>query len=127
MLNHIEQKHKLDIEHPAVEPAQPVFEKPMPEPSVVKSQGLDISSPPIRISQHGKPPEAEEQFTRASYSEDLSGLVQAIFGLKNVMAEINNTLKGIQKKQDGIHKELFEFRQIFSEEKKKKKIRRFFS
>ena len=127
LLNHIEQKHKLDIEHPAVEPAQPVFEKPMPEPSVVESHRLDISPPPIRIFQPVKPPEAEEPFTRASYSEDLSGLVQAIFGLKNVMSEINSTLKEMRKKQDGIQKELFEFRQIFSEEKKKKRIRRFFS
>ena len=99
----------------------------MPEPSVVESHRLDISPPPIRIFQPVKPPEAEEPFTRASYSEDLSGLVQAIFGLKNVMAEINSTLKEMRKKQDGIQKELFEFRQIFSEEKKKKRIRRFFS
>jgi len=43
------------------------------------------------------------------------------------MSEINSTLKEMRKKQDGIQKELFEFRQIFSEEKKKKRIRRFFS
>lgn len=126
LLKHMEQKHKLDIEHPAVEPAQPVFEKPMPEPSVFESHRLDISPPPIRIFQPVKPTKAEE-FTRASYSEDLSGLVQAIFGLKNVMSEINSTLKEMQRKQDGIQKELFELRQIFSEEKKKKRIRRFFS
>ena len=126
LLKHMEQKHKLDIEYPAVEPAQPVFEKPMPEPSVFESHRLDISPPPIRIFQPVKPTKAEE-FTRASYSEDLSGLVQAIFGLKNVMSEINSTLKEMQRKQDGIQKELFELRQIFSEEKKKKRIRRFFS
>ncbi len=135
LLKHIEQKHKLDIEHPveAAEPMEPIeFVKPVPEsaipePSISRQQKLNMPPPPPqRISQFVKSIEVEEAIPQVPYAFDITKLVQAVGGLKNVMSEITSSLKDIQKTQEGIRKELFELKQIFSEAAKKKGLRRFF-
>ncbi len=138
LLKHIEQKHKLDIEHPA-EAAEPIehieFAEPVKavpgsavyEQAISKPQKMDIHPPPPhRISQFEKPVGIEEATPQGPYAPDITKLVQAVTGLKNVVSEITSSLRDIQRSQEGIRKELFELRQIFSEAAKKKGLRRFF-
>lgn len=113
LIKYIAEKHKLDIEAPPA-PAPPTMQRP----AVVPSSQPQLPPEPVVVE--------KTIIQHVPITSDLSGLVSAIGELRDVISEISTSLKDMQKKQTKIVNELFEFRQIFSEAKKKKGLWRFF-
>lgn len=133
---HITEKYKLDLEAPAEEGASPseiFFPKHRPSET-----HIPITPPPFpETSASAKIPAkqparldrtvVEKTITQQpQVSLDLSGIVSAVSELKDVMSEINNSLKEMQKKQTKMVNELSEIRQIFMEAKGNRLFKKLF-
>ncbi len=123
LIKHIAKKHKVDIETPVE------IVSPAPEPSipVPPSKELGPVVAPPKPQKAVEPTVVEKTIIQqAPITPDLSELVSAIGELKEVMVVISNDFKELQKKHTKISNELYELRQIFSEAKKGKGLRRLF-
>lgn len=127
---HITEKYKLDMEAPAEEgsPRSEIF-FPKHRPSETH---IPITPPPSHETSTAakiplKQPVVEKTIIQQpQLSLDLSGIVSAVSELKDVMSEINNSLKEMQKKQIKMVNELSEIRQIFLEAKGNRPFRKLF-
>jgi len=124
LIKHIVKKHKVDIEAP-VEILSSAPEPSAPEPSMSVSP---TPRPQEQVIASPEPRQAvvEKTVIQQAPALDLSEFVSAIGEVREVMAELNGTLKEMQKKHTKISNELYELRQIFSEAKKGKGLRRLF-
>ena len=133
---HITKKYKLDMEAPAEEGAPPseiFFPKhrpsethipitPPPPPGTSAAAEIPLKQP----APTGRPVVEKTIIQQPQISFDLSGIVSAVSELKDVMSEINNSLKEMQKKQTKMVNELSEIRQIFLEAKGNRPFRKLF-
>lgn len=133
---HITKKYKLDMEAPAEEkipPSEIFFPKHRPSethipitppPSPETSAAAEF---PLKQPARTSGPAVEKTIIhQPQVSFDLSGIVSAVSELKDVMSEINNSLKEMQKKQTKMVNELSEIRQIFLEAKGNRTFRKLF-
>jgi len=132
LIKYIVKRHKIDIEPPAAaEPPAPDISIPSPPPPKKHELPVTPSPEPQTLMQEPPPPARPNVIERTTIQQvpaapDLSELVLAIGELKDVMSDISNSLKDIQKKQTKLVNELFEIRQIFSDAKRKKGLSGFF-
>ncbi len=141
LIKHIAKKHKVDIEAP-IEILSSGYKPPAKEaldsrPHAAQKPAPELAVPKPPPSRPGAVPTAHPQAVRPAVVEragvqqppvnlDVSELVSAIGELGEVIREISNSLKEMQKKHTKISNELYEIRQIFSGAKKDKGFKKFF-
>ena len=123
----ISEKYKLEVKTSAEAVSSPseIF-SPKSHPETRKPVAPPPSSEPqVKVEQPPKPP-VVEKIIQQPVNIELSELVSAIGELKEVMSDINNSLKEMQKKQTKISNELYEIRHIFSEVSGKRRFKKLF-
>ncbi|HDK41247.1 MAG TPA: hypothetical protein ENG93_01165, partial [Nitrospirae bacterium] len=139
LIRHIAKKHKVDIEAPVevvapgAAPAAPAPEAAAPQSRSVQSMKPDVApvAPQIEPTSHTEAPPVlpmpqKTIVQQAPVSIDISELVSSIGDLRDVLSEISGTFKEMQKKQIKMSNDLAELKQIFSEARKSKGLRRLF-
>jgi small GTP-binding protein len=127
---HITEKYKLDMGAPAEEgvpPSEIFFPKHGPSETILPITPLPSAETPAVAEPPLKQTIVEKTIIQQpQINLDLSGIVSAVSELKDVMSEINNSLKEMQKKQAKMVNELSEIRQIFLEAKGNRTFRKLF-
>jgi signal recognition particle receptor subunit beta len=133
LIKHISKKHKVDIEAPSQ--VLPTGDRPAETETPLETMEEAIS--PVgkkkdRMPLPSAPPpplpnkSMQAEGPGAPLSFDVSQLVSEIGNLTKVMTDISGTLREMQRRQIKISNELFELRQIFSEARGKKGLRKLF-
>jgi hypothetical protein len=123
----ISEKYKLEVKTSAeaVSSRSEIFSPKSPPETRKPVAPPPWSEPQVKAEQPPKPP-VVEKIIQQPVNIELSELVSAIGELKEVMSDINNSLKEMQKKQTKISNELYEIRHIFSEVSGKRRFKKLF-